>query len=104
MKSKEKQSVLYKEAVDRLRRMLSKCYEYARLSAFIPPPQEAPCSKYAIPLPPHSFLEIIRLIISFRPVRLELLLFRFNTCEESLQFNKKVLENFGYDLDKLITS
>ena len=30
--------------------------------------------------------------------------FRFNTCDNSLRLNEKVLENFRYDLDKLITS
>ena len=87
-----------------MRRMLSKCYEHTGLSAFIPLPQEAPYSEYAIPLPLYSFVEMIRSIISFRPVRPEILPFRFNTCEDSLQFNEKVLEIFGYDFDELITS
>ena len=47
---------------------------------------------------------MIRLIIFFWPVRLDLPLFRFNTYDNSLQSNEKVLEKFRYDLDKLITS
>ena len=44
------------------------------------------------------------MIISFQPVRPDSLPFRFNTYDDSLWFNEKVLENFGYDLDKLIKS
>ena len=68
----------------------------------MPPPQEAPSSEHPILSPPRSFVEIIRSIIPFRPVRLDPLSFRFDACKDSLKSNERALENFGYDLDKVI--
>ena len=49
-------------------------------------------------------MHMIRLIILHRLARPEPPPFRFDTSEASLQFNKKVLENFGFDLGNLISS
>ena len=52
--------------------------------------------------PLYSFISLIKSIIGSLTAYSELLLFRFNTSKELLDFNKKVLENFGYDMKKLI--
>ena len=48
------------------------------------------------------FITLIKLIIGRSSARLEKLLFQFNTSIESLKFNRKVLEVFDYDMEKLV--
>lgn len=97
----EKKSIIHKQAVKRHRRLLSE-YVPEDLKDHIPPPQEAPPKEYAVTSPPSSFISMIKLIIGSLSVRPELPPFRFDTSEQSLEFNRKLLKNFDHDLEKLI--
>ena len=85
--------MLHQEAVNRMRNMLHKYYEDTGFSEYLLLLQEVLSSEYTISSLPYLFIDIIGSIISFRLVRLGL-----------HRFNLKVLENFGYNLNKMISS
>jgi len=98
---KETKSVMYMEVVKRHCNLLSKCV-HPDLKDYILPPQEVLPEEYAVPSPPSSFMSLIQSIITSPSIRPEPSPFKFDTSEESLAFNKKVLENFDFDMECLI--
>lgn len=96
-------SVIHLQAVDRHRDLLSK-YTPESLREYILPPQEVPENEYAAQSPPRSFMSMIKLIIASLTLKPELLLFKFDISRELLEFNQKILENFDFDMEKLILS
>ena len=97
----EPRSVIHQEALRRNRNMLSKS-PIVSLQDYILPPQEAPSEEYMVASPPRSFMSLVKAIIRAPTIRPEPPPFKFDTNEASLEFNRKVLETFDFDLEKLI--
>ena len=98
---KKPKSIMHLEVMKRHKDLLSKCVN-PKLTDFLLSPQEVSQEEYAVPSPSRSFMSIIKSIIDSPTVRPEQLLFQFNISKESLAFNQKVLENFHYNMEKLI--
>ena len=103
LNKEESKSIIHQEAVNRHRNLLCE-YITDDLSEFILPLQEVPLEEYVLASPPRSFLSLIRSIIDSPSPKPNPPPFKFDTNEESLQFNSKVLSNFRHDLSKLIPS
>ena len=63
--------------------------------------QEALLEEHAIMSTLSSFMSLIKSVITSPLTRPKLLPFKFNTSKESLALNKKALENFAFNMERL---